>query len=196
MLDNIVNIDQSLFLEMNGTWSNQFFDQVLPWFRNKYFWSPLYLFALVFIVMNFNRKTAITVIILAVLSIVASDQISSSIIKPLVGRLRPCNDPDFLDRVFLLVECGSGKSFTSSHAANHFALAFYFGVFFRKIQPALLPVLLFWAAIVSYAQIYVGVHYPFDILGGAILGAIIGVLFAFLGKYYLNKDLNKSNNGI
>ena len=158
MLENLINLDQSLFLEMNGAWSNPYFDQILPWFRNKYFWAPLYLFGVVFLFMNFSRKSAITIIVLAILTIVASDQISSSLIKPLVGRLRPCNDPNFLDQVILLVNCGSGKSFTSTHATNHFALAFFFGIFFKKLQPALLPVLIFWAALVSYAQIYVGVH--------------------------------------
>jgi undecaprenyl-diphosphatase len=86
MLENLINLDQSLFLEMNGAWNNPFFDQILPWFRNKYFWAPLYLFAVVFLFMNFSRKSAITIIVLAILTIVASDQISSSLIKPLVGR--------------------------------------------------------------------------------------------------------------
>ncbi|MEX2589900.1 MAG: phosphatase PAP2 family protein [Chitinophagales bacterium] len=196
MLESLINIDQSLFREMNGAWSNSFFDQVLPWFRNKYFWAPLYLFALTFLFFNFDRKTVLTVVVLAILSIVASDQISSSLIKPLVGRLRPCNDPDFLDQVILLVDCGSGKSFTSSHATNHFALAFFFGVFFRSLQPALLPVLIFWAAMVSYAQIYVGVHYPFDILGGAILGAFIGIAFAAIGKYILRNKFKTAKDGV
>lgn len=196
MFESLINFDQSLFLEMNGAWSNSFLDQTLPWFRNKYFWAPLYLFSLVFIFLNFQKKTALSIVVLAILTIVASDQISSSLIKPFFGRLRPCNDPQFSDMVNLLVKCGSGKSFTSTHATNHFALAIFFGLIFRKIQAVLLPVLLLWALLVSFSQIYVGVHYPLDILGGAILGTCIGLAFAKLGRFIIRNKLKNSIDGI
>ena len=95
-------------------------------------------------------------------------------------RLRPCNDPINALHGRLLVECGSGYSFPSSHATNHFGMSlflyFTFGSFFKWIK----PVVILWAALVAYAQVYVGVHYPIDVVTGACIGSIIGYIVARL----------------
>ena len=104
--------------------------------------------------------------------------------KPYFGRLRPCNDPVMKQVVHLLVPCGGGKSFPSSHAANHFSLAVFSSMTVGKFAKWLTPAWLVWAAVVSYSQVYVGVHYPLDVLVGGTLGACIGWM---TGKYFNKK---------
>jgi undecaprenyl-diphosphatase len=103
-----------------------------------------------------------------------SDTTSSNLIKKNVRRLRPCNDVEMQDRIHERVRCGGGYSFTSSHAANHFAAAVFligvFGLSGRWQQKALLG----WAAAIAVSQVYVGVHYPLDVTCGALLGVAIG----------------------
>ena len=104
--------------------------------------------------------------------------------KPYFGRLRPCNDPVMKQVVHLLVPCGGGKSFPSSHAANHFSLAVFSSLSVGKFAKWLAPAWLLWAAVESYSQIYVGVHYPLDVLVGGTIGACIGWM---TGKYFNKK---------
>jgi membrane-associated phospholipid phosphatase len=173
-MEQLINWDVSVFNLINQQWVNPMFDAFLPVVRNKYFWSPLYLFIIVFLIQNFKWKGLwIVVFVLAAFAI--SDSLSSHIIKPWIGRLRPCNDPSLIDQVRLLVGCGSGFSFTSSHATNHFAIAFFFISLFIYRFKWLIPVAIFWAGMVSYAQIYVGVHFPIDIICGTLLGSVIGI---------------------
>src|SRR5690606_16011119 len=154
-----------------------FFDWLMPLLRNRFFWTPLYLFMAIFFVRNYGRQGWM---ILAFMGITfgITDYSSSSIIKPAVERLRPCNDPVLKADVNNLVHCGSGYSMPSSHAANHFALAlFLVGVFSHKWRPILVLAPL-WAFSISFAQVYVGVHYPGDILFGGILGGMIGYIIS------------------
>ena len=122
------------------------------------------------------------VILYLILTVFITDQLSSSIIKPFFERLRPCKDLVMIEHVRLLIKCGSGYSFTSSHAMNHFGVAFFLGIILWRLSRWVLPAAFLWAAIVSYAQVYVGVHYPFDVIGGGLIGLIIGSIMAFLCK--------------
>lgn len=172
----IQQFDQWLFLIINNKWGNSFFDVILPPVRDKFFWIPLYAIIAVLLCVKYRWKGVILILLLG-LNFAASDQISSAVIKPAVGRMRPCNDENFQDKVTLRIElCGGGKSFTSSHATNTFAFATLLLLFFRKRYRWVAPLALFWASLVSFAQIYVGVHYPLDILGGALLGSIISLI--------------------
>lgn len=119
-------------------------------------------------------------ILFFIISFGIADYSSASIIKPAVERLRPCREPGFSEQVNLLVNCGSGHSFPSSHAANHFALALFFIVLFHKRSKWIVPLALLWAASISFAQVYVGVHFPIDVTVGGLLGACIGFLLALL----------------
>lgn len=102
------------------------------------------------------------------------DLIASRIIKPTIDRVRPCNEIQLASQIIHRVPCGSGKSFPSAHATNHFAIAvFLICLFYREWKPVL-PLGLIWAGIISFAQIYVGVHYPIDTIAGALLGTCIG----------------------
>lgn len=173
MIESIIEYDHQLFYRINALWTNGFLDTLLPFIRNKYFWLPLYLFILSFFIINLKRK-ALWIIVGIIITIVLADQLSSNVMKPYFNRLRPCNDPSLIDSVRLLVSCGGGKSFTSSHATNHFSIALFIGLISKPIWRMVLPILLFWAGLISYAQVYVGVHFPIDVLCGALLGTLIG----------------------
>lgn len=172
MLAFLIEWDQALFSLINGQWQNDFFDVVLPYWRNKKTWIPLYLVLALVIGKDRGFKTFWVLLVIG-LTIALADQISSEWIKKTVERLRPCNEPN-LANVRTLVHCGGGFSFTSSHATNHFALAMQLFLLFRLSWKKWQFIALFvWAALISYGQVYVGVHYPLDVFAGAILGCFL-----------------------
>ncbi len=175
MLEKLIERDHLWFYSIHFEWTSDFLDAILPYFRNPYFWAPLYLFLLFYALINFKLKglywSAFYVITFGL-----ADYISASIIKPWVARIRPCNDELFSDIVRDLVHCGSGYSFPSTHATNHFAMAIFIALTIGRGKPLVFVVCILWAASIGYAQIYVGVHYPLDVICGAILGLIIGIL--------------------
>lgn len=186
MLETILHWDYQLFFFINGYLSNDFLDAWMPLWRNKYFWGPLYLFITAFLFLNF-KKQAWWVILFAVLTITIGDQVSSGFIKPYFDRVRPCNNPEIMEQVRLLLSCG-GKSFVSSHATNHFAFAFYFITLFGRQVRGLSTYGFLWAASIALGQVYVGVHYPSDVICGAILGTIIGVMVGKMALRGMKKD--------
>ncbi|MFT6336623.1 MAG: undecaprenyl-diphosphatase [Halioglobus sp.] len=169
-----------MFHLLNAEWTNNVFDTVLPIWRDKYFWLPVYIFIISFAAFN-NGKKAYWFLLFLIATVSAADLISSEVIKKNVKRIRPCNDTELVE-VRSLVRCGSGYSFTSNHAANHFAVSFFLlgtiGLRRRKLKWALVG----WAVSIAYAQVYVGVHYPIDVLSGAILGILIAKIFLWLYK--------------
>ncbi|MEZ4885666.1 MAG: phosphatase PAP2 family protein [Chitinophagales bacterium] len=181
MIDLLLQLDYQVFHLLNGILHNAVLDAIIPFWREKYFWAPLYLFLLTFLAYNY-RSNFWVIVLFAVITVVLSDQLSSGLIKPLVNRLRPCNDPSLMDTIRILVPCGGGKSFVSSHATNHFAIVVYFIMLFGKEYKRLLPIGLLWAASIAYGQVYVGVHFPLDIFAGAILGILIGRLTGEFAK--------------
>jgi len=175
MLDQLLHFDHQLFFAINHGLSNPFFDWLMPLLRNKYFWSPLYLFLIIYFIRNYGR-TGLMLIGFMLLTFALTDTVSSRLVKFIAERPRPCNDLVLKTQVISLVDCGTGYSFPSSHAANHFGLAmFLILVFYRKWE-WILPVGLIWAASISFAQVYVGVHYPSDVIAGTILGCLTGYL--------------------
>ncbi|HVX50302.1 MAG TPA: phosphatase PAP2 family protein [Chitinophagaceae bacterium] len=184
MLETLKSWDAWLFLKINHDWTNGFLDSVFPWWRDAVTWAPLYLFLLVFILTNFGLKAWPWVVTL-ILTVVITDQ-GSNIIKDIIARPRPCNDVVFGQYVRLLLNrCPSSYSFTSNHAANHFGAAF---VLYFTLKPYIKKwgyLFFVWAATVAYGQMYVGVHYPLDILGGTIFGAIAGSLMAYIFNKFI-----------
>ena len=170
--------DKKLFVLLNSKWTNPFFDTVLPYFRDSVFWAPLYLFLLVFIAVNYGKK-GLWWSLAFICTIAIADMVSSRIFKPGFDRLRPCQDPFFFDRVRLLLKhCAGSASFTSSHAANHFGMATFVSISLYPTFKRYIYLSYVWAFFICYAQIYVGVHYPLDVLGGAAIGTLAGVLTA------------------
>ena len=180
-MEQVIAADQFLFELINGQAHNAVLDWLMPIWREKSTWIPLYIALAAFVGYKYRWQGLYLVLALA-LAVGLADTVSSKIIKPSVHRLRPCNDPTLKDEVQLLVDCGNGYSFTSSHASNHFAVAAFLsltlGLHYRRIR---WPLYL-WAASIALGQVYVGVHFPLDIFIGAILGIIIGNIVA---KTYL-----------
>jgi len=184
ILDRILDLDTWLFLKINTVFTNPVFDTVLPLWRDSELWVPLYLFLIIFALMNFGKKGWIW-ILFAIINVTLTDQASSSLIKKWIARIRPCNEEALVGKMRLLLEhCSGGFSFTSSHATNHFGFAMFVFLTTRHFMGKWSRWLLVWAASISYAQVYVGVHYPVDILMGALLGMGIGTITA---KYYNQK---------
>ncbi len=174
--DSIKQFDYNLFAKINGRWHNSFFDVFFPFIREPTVWVPLYFFLVVFITTNFKIKGWIWVLFFLI-NVTLSDYVSSTLIKDNFMRLRPCRDPFLAENIrFLVAYCPVSSSFTSSHAVNHFAAAMFIFTTFKKAISSKWAVLFLWAAAISYAQVYVGVHFPFDIFCGAIVGVILGYI--------------------
>ena len=178
MPDFLLNFDRHLFYCINHDLANPFFDGLMPLMRNPRFWIPLYLFIIIFSIWRYKKNGVILVIFLA-MAVGFADYTSASLIKPYVYRLRPCRDPATVQTDINRVPCGPGYSFPSTHATDHFAIAAFLSFIFFKRWKWVLPATILWAAIICFAQVYVGVHYPLDVTGGAIYGSLVGVLFAF-----------------
>lgn len=173
LLENLIAWDHSLFRIINSDGSNPFFDAVFPFMRKQENWYPLYLFLLVFVLLNF-KTNRFWWIIFFVSTIALSDMTGTRIFKYGFLRIRPCNDPDIIENLRLLVACPSGYGFTSNHAANHFAMATFLFISFRHFAKNWMILAFGWAALISYAQVYVGVHFPSDVICGAALGIFWG----------------------
>ncbi len=176
--DQLVRWDQWLFIQLNSKYTNPFFDFILPYFRDSVFWAPLYIFMLAFVTLNYGKRGWWWSLAF-VCMIALADITSSRIFKEGFERLRPCQDPLFFQNVRLLLKhCSSSYSFTSSHAANHFGMATFLYITAYRYIGRWTWVFFAWAFFVSYAQVYVGVHYPADVIGGGIIGALSATLMA------------------
>ncbi|MEP6846438.1 MAG: phosphatase PAP2 family protein [Panacibacter sp.] len=168
--------DQWLFIKINSTWTNDFLNSAFPWWRDSNTWVPLYLFLVLFAFINFGWRVW-PWIVFFIITVALTDQLSSGLIKNLVQRTRPCNDDDL--RLYvkaLLGGCSGTYSFPSSHATTHFGMAFYIYYTMKPYFKKWGYLFFFWAATIAYGQVYVGVHYPIDIFGGAILGSLVGLM--------------------
>lgn len=185
MLTTLKNWDRWLFTKINQDWTTPFLDNLFPFWREAMTWIPLYLFLLLFVLINFGKK-AWPWILFLILTVTITDQVSSHVLKPLVNRPRPCHDVLLADHIRLLLGyCSDSRSFTSSHAANHFGVGIFIFCTLKTYLKNWSYLFLLWAATVSYGQIYIGVHYPLDVLGGALLGSTIGYLMAlFINKRF------------
>ena len=186
MFDKLKEWDTQLFLYLNGK-HNSFSDVIMYWASDKLFWIPFYIVLLIIVIKHFKKRSILILLHIAAL-ITASDQVSSNLIKNTVKRLRPSHEAAIQDLIHLS-KAGAGGTygFVSSHASNSFALF----VFLSFILPAsfkpLKYILLFWALLVGYSRIYVGVHYPGDVVFGALLGSILGWLLSRLYFYIAAK---------
>lgn len=185
-MEALILLDRELFEAINTGWSNGFLDWLMPIIRNKYTWVPLYALLLVYFLKTF-KQGGWQMAIFLVLTVVITDQLSASLLKPLFGRLRPCQTPELFEQINILLSCGNGKSFPSAHATNHFGVAEFLGLMFWTRSRWVLIIGLVWAVAVSLAQVYVAAHYPFDIATGAVLGILIGALMGRSCQVLINR---------
>ena len=175
----INGMDKYVFNLINNKWSNSFFDALMPLVRNSNIWLPLYLFLLVFALTNIRKSGWFILMIICTAAL--TDIISSHMIKPNLFRLRPCQDPNLIGTIRVLATyCPQSSSFTSSHAANHFGLATFASFTLYPFAGKWIYLTYLWAGLIVYAQLYVGVHYPTDILGGAVVGTMVGLLTSWI----------------
>jgi undecaprenyl-diphosphatase len=171
MLENLIETDKQWLLWLNGHHS-PFFDRIMFAISGRPEWIPLYAIILGFLIWKYRWKTLWILLAIAVL-ITLSDQLAN-LLKSGIMRPRPCRDPDIGHLVHRVNNyCGGAYGFVSGHAANSFALATMISLLFRKKWVT--TGLLIWAALVSYSRIYLGVHYPGDVIFGALLGTLLGV---------------------
>jgi membrane-associated phospholipid phosphatase len=184
LFTHIDTIDRKFFFFVNNDLANGFFDAVMPFIRESNLWVPLYLFMLVFAAINFGKRGWLWMVFV-ICTVALCDLVSSHLIKEFIFRTRPCQNPDLASRIRILVNyCPHSSSFTSSHATNHFGLAMFFVITLRPYTSAWINLFFAWAAIICFAQVYVGVHYPADVISGGILGCAIGYIIALFFNYY------------
>lgn len=200
LIDTLKLWDTNLFLFINGLHA-PFFDSFMFAVSEKLIWIPLYI-SVLFVLVKCWKKEAIWLIIAFVLCIVISDQISSGLIKHFVQRLRPSHADDLKGLVHLVNSYSGGKfGFVSSHASNAFGFALLSSLIFkRKIFTWFIFI---WAVITAYSRIYLGVHYPLDVLGGIIVGVLVALVCYWTIKklrpsliHYENENYNIGRSSI
>ncbi len=186
--------DTQAFLAINAIHSPQF-DTVMVVVSEMRTWFPLYAFLLFILQRRLGwRALAIAVPVLAVM-ILFSDKGSVILFKENFQRLRPCHVPELEQHVHLIEgHCGGTYGFISSHASNHFAIAMFMAGVLAGIPRWAAPLLFMWAALVAYSRIYLGVHFPGDVLVGALYGLLIGWLFLQLYRWVLHRSETSGTN--
>lgn len=165
------HLDQQLFLFLNSI-NNPFWDQVMHAISGKLIWAPLYLAILIYLGFRYKRKFLI-IILFIILAVTLADQVSVQVFKNTVQRLRPCHEPALQGMIHLFKgECGGKYGFVSSHASNSFNIALLTLLLIKKRWYTISIIL--WASIIGYSRIYLGVHYPGDVICGSLVGAFIG----------------------
>ncbi|MEM9672158.1 MAG: phosphatase PAP2 family protein [Bacteroidota bacterium] len=181
MIEAILEADQQIFLWLNSFHAN-WLDPIMYRITNKYTWFPVYAALVVAIILKY-RWEGVRIVLVLVLVITACDQLTSGFMKPTFERLRPCHNPTIAHFVHLVKGCGGQYGFASSHAANTFGLAATLWFFFQSWS-FWFALGFGWAAVVSYSRVYVGVHYPLDIIVGAIIGVVLAWMIYKLYQQY------------
>lgn len=189
MIDSLINGDIELLIYLNNLGTTQW-DGVWLLISNKYSAIPLYLLLLYFTFKQFGSKKTLVVLLFVVLLIAFSDQ-TSNLFKYGFKRLRPCHDENIINLIRLVGNrCGGLYGYFSAHAANSVAIAVFFGLLLRSKLRFLFPILILWALLVSYSRIYLGVHFPLDVVTGMLIGLIYASLFYVFYKAFLKKFMN------
>ena len=184
MIDMLVEFDKKLFLFLNDFHSGSW-DFLMWHISEKFTWVPVYLFLVYLIIRRYGLKS-LWVLVFIALTVTLCDQLSVHGFKDVFKRLRPCHDPSISHLVHTVNnKCGGQYGFVSSHAANYFGIAVFLSHIFRNTWVVF--TLIVWAGLVAYSRVYLGVHYPGDILGGALLGAFIGWFIFLIQKKVLPK---------
>lgn len=186
MLDKLIHLDQQLFLYLNNLGSPQW-DGFWMFITDKWSSIPLYIALLGLCVWRFGWKKTFLVLGSVALMIAATDQLAN-LFKYGFERLRPCHDAAVYDYMRLVkTSCGGKFGYFSAHAANSFAVATFFSILFRNSLKWIPVLLLVWALVVAYSRIYIGVHYPLDVITGISIGLLTGWFFQVVFQKVSNK---------
>ncbi len=179
-METLLRWDTEVFLALNGHGS-PFWDGFMWVGSNKLIWIPFYAFLVYLLIRQLKGRVWLSLVLVAGV-IAASDQVASGFLKPIVARLRPCHEPTLEGLVDIVYNCGGTYGFVSSHAANAFGLAVFLIVIGTGRWRWLL---LAWATWVALSRVYLGVHYPLDVLCGGLIGSTFALLFGWLHNRYV-----------
>ncbi len=170
MLETLISWDYNLF-ELLYAKGESPFESFMRLLSEKWVWVPLYLLLIQQLLLKYGRQSWLPILAL-VLLVICTDQLTSAWMKPYFARLRPCHDPE-LQFLSFWRRCGGQYGFASSHAANTMGLAVFINLMIPKRSTI---VLIVWAVLVAYSRVYLGVHFPLDILAGMGIGALMATL--------------------
>jgi membrane-associated phospholipid phosphatase len=192
MTDILNQLDLRFFSFINQTIANDLFDVLCPVIRDQTFLVMCYVAFAVIIYITFPKQFLL-IAAAGGLTFLITDQLSSAVIKPLFHRIRPCNDPAINARL-IIEHCGSGFSFVSSHATNSFGMATFLSAIFIDNRRCVI-LLAIWASLICFSQVYVGVHYPGDVITGGLIGfAIGGSIGVLTSRWLTHRKLNPIPN--
>lgn len=186
MIETLASLDEQILLFFNG-WHTPFMDETIALITGKWIWIPFYLLLIDYLFAKLGPKYALLTLLGVVIAIVMTDQICASVIRPVIGRLRPCNPDNPIFQSITLVKGiqPGGFSWPSCHAANTFALATLLSCVIRKAK--FRTFIFSWAIIVSLSRLYCGVHYPSDLFCGAAFGSLFGyIAINIVSWFYIN----------
>lgn len=163
-MDAIIRLDTAIFHFINGTLTAGWLDSLMPFVTEKFNFSGAIIIAALLILVLGKRRDRIGLVVL--IAVVVSSDFFTNQLKHLIGRVRPCNA---LENVRLVMACTKSYSLPSGHATNIFAAMVFLSFRYRRFAPAFIA----FAGLVSYSRVYVGVHYPADIIAGAALGSLV-----------------------
>lgn len=187
----LTKIDKGLFYIINNQLSWQPIENTMLLMRQPLTWVPVYFFLLLFFYNN-CRKYILPIILLSIITFSLTDFTSATLLKPLIHRIRPCYDLTLSFPVNNPAGCGGLFSMPSSHASNHFGLSAFWFLTIRHLLQRKWYLLWVWAFCIGYAQIFVGVHFPGDILAGAFLGISVGYCAFYFFKKWMSVFDNSS----
>ena len=183
MLEAIKHLDRQLLLAINHMRS-AWLDAAMIFASERLVWIPAYVLLVGWLIYYFRRR-ALFLLPLVFAAVGMADSITSRLFKPFFARPRPCHDAAIFTQLYLPNGCGGQFGFLSSHAANSMALAVFLAMALPPHRFRALRIGVFaWAILLSYSRVYLGAHYPTDVLGGATIGALLGALTAGAYRYW------------